>query len=162
MTGKNIIYFEQRFRVGWSDLDANAHMANSSYLDHASNARMHFFNQNGFTVSRFASERFGPVVVRDELVYRKELKLMDEFRVDLEVAGLSQDGVRFRVRNTFRNTTNEVSALVTSDGVWFDLQNRKPFPPPKDLDDLMRALPHTQDYVEIPQRASATEVRAWL
>ena len=51
---------------------------------------------------------------------------MDEFRVDLEVAGLSQDGVRFRVRNTFRNDADEISTIVTSDGVWFDLESRKP------------------------------------
>ena len=29
------IHFEQRFRVGWSDLDGNMHMGNTSYLDHA-------------------------------------------------------------------------------------------------------------------------------
>ena len=132
-------------------------MANSSYLDHASNTRMHFFGQNGFTVSRFASERFGPVVVRDELIYRKELRLMDEFRVDFEVAGLSQDSVRFRVRNTFRNSADEVSATVTSDGVWLDLQSRKTRPPPKELDHLMRALQQTHDFMEIAPRSSTTE-----
>jgi acyl-CoA thioester hydrolase len=120
---------------------------------------MHFFSQNGFTVSRFASERFGPVVIRDELVYRKELKLMEEFRVDLEVGGLSRDGVRFRVRNTFRNAAGEVSAIVTSDGVWFDLDSRKPRLPPQDLDNLMRALKHTQDFSEIATRSSMTVTR---
>jgi acyl-CoA thioester hydrolase len=77
------IKFEHPFRVGWSDLDGNAHMGNSSYLDYASNTRMLFFAKHGFTASRFASEKFGPVIVRDELVYRKELRLMDEFKVDL-------------------------------------------------------------------------------
>ena len=143
------IYFERRLQVGWSDLDANAHMANSSYLDHASNTRMLFFNQNGFTMSRFASEKFGPAIVRDELVYRKELRLMENFRVDFEAAGVSQDGMRFRVRNTFRNSANEISAVVTSDGVWFDLERRKPRIPPQDLDNLMRALQRANDFAEI-------------
>jgi len=130
-------------------------MANSSYLDHASNTRMLFFNQSGFTMSRFASEKFGPVIVRDELVYRKELRLMEDFRVDFEAAGLSQDGVRFRIRNTFRNSANEVSAVVTSDGVWFDLERRKPRIPPQDLHNLMRALQRTKDFVEIPPKNSS-------
>ncbi len=117
-------------------MDANAHMANSSYLDYATNTRTHFFSQNDFKVSRFASERIGPVVTRDELVCHKELRLLDEFRVDLEVAGLSQDGVRFRLRNIFRNVADEVSEFVTSDGVCFDLEKRKPRSPPKDLDNL--------------------------
>jgi hypothetical protein len=49
-------------------------------------------------------------MTHDELVYSKELRLMDEFAVNIEVAGLSGDGVRFRMRNTFRNTANEVAA----------------------------------------------------
>ncbi len=146
--------FEQRFRVGWSDLDANAHMGNSSYLDHASNTRMLFFALNGFTVARFASEKFGPVVVRDELVYRKELRLMDEFTVDFESAGASADGVQFRVRNTFRNAAREIAAVVTSEGVWFDLERRRPRASPVDLDSLMRMLQKSNDYSEIPPKNS--------
>ena len=148
-------HFEQRFRVGWSGLDANHHMGNTSYLDRAHDTRMLFFAQQGFTMSRFAAERFGPVVVRDELVYRKELRLLDEFTVDFELAGLSAEGVRFRVRNTFRNVANEVAAAVTSEGVWFDLEHRRPRVPPPDLDRLMRALRHTKDFTEIPSKNSS-------
>jgi acyl-CoA thioester hydrolase len=148
------IQFEHRFRVGWSDLDGNAHMGNSAYLDQVSNTRMLFFARHGFSIERFASEKFGPVVVRDELVYRKELRLMDEFTVDFESVGISNDGVRFRVRNTFRNNAGEVAASVTSEGVWFDLENRRPRNPPKDLDDLMRSLHRSLDFKEIPRRNS--------
>lgn len=143
------IQFEHIFRVAWSDLDGNAHMGNSSYLNYASDTRMLFFSQHGFTVSRFASEKFGPVVVRDELLYRKELRLLDEFKVDFEAVGLSQDGVRFRVRNTFRNSSNHVLAVVTSEGIWFDLELRRPREPPQDLNDLMRFLQRSKDYAEI-------------
>jgi acyl-CoA thioester hydrolase len=142
--------FEQRFHVSWGDLDGNAHMGNTSYLDRAADTRMHYFAQNGFTVKRFAAERFGPVVVRDELVYRKELRLLEEFKVDLELAGLSQDGVRFMLRNTFRNAANEIAATVTSEGVWFDLERRRPRPPPADLNGLMRALRRADDFSEHP------------
>ena len=146
--------FHQRFRVGWSHLDGNAHMGNTSYLGHASDTRMRFFAENGFTLARFASEKFGPVVVRDELIYRKELRLMDEFVVDFELVGISEDGVRFRVRNTFLNNSNEIVASVTSEGVWFDLEGRRPRAPPPDLDRLMRALQHARDYSEIPPKNS--------
>jgi acyl-CoA thioester hydrolase len=146
-------HFEQRFRVSWGDLDGNAHMANTSFLDHAADTRMHYFAQSGFTVERFAAEKFGPVVVRDELVYRKELRLLEEFTVDFELAGISADGVRFRVRNTFRNMANDVAATVTSEGVWFDLERRQPRAPPPDLDVLMRALRRGDDFAEILPKA---------
>jgi acyl-CoA thioester hydrolase len=144
--------FEQRFRVGWSDLDGNAHMGNSSYLGYAADTRMHYFTEHGFTLARFASEKFGPVMMRDELVYRRELRLMDEFAVDLELVGISDDGTRFKVRNTFRNASEDVAASVTSEGVWFDLEHRRPRIPPSDLDTLMRALWRAKDFAEIPAR----------
>jgi len=130
-------------------------MGNSSFLDHASNTRILFFAQHGFTVARFAAEKFGPVVVRDELVYRKELRLMDEFTVDFELAGISADGVRFRVRNTLRNAAKDVAATVTSEGVWFDLERRRPRAPPSDVDDLMRRLRRSSDFAEIPAKDSS-------
>jgi acyl-CoA thioester hydrolase len=144
--------FEHRFQVGWGDLDSNAHMANTSFLDRAADTRMLYFARSGFTVARFASERFGPVVVRDEVTYNKELRFLQEFTVDLEIAGLSGDGVRFRLRNTFRNTADEVAATVTSEGMWFDLEKRRPRAPPLDLDKLQRDLPRANDFVELPSK----------
>ena len=146
--------FVQRFRVGWSDLDGNVHMGATSFMDHAFNTRMLYFAQHGFTMARFAAEKFGPVLAHDDLVYRRELRLMDEFTVDLELVGISADGVRFRLRNTFWNSANEVAAIMTSDGVWFDLEHRRPRVPPKDIDDLMRALPRASDFAEIPSKPS--------
>ncbi len=145
-------YFEQRYHVGWSDLDGNAHMGNASYLGYASDTRIHYFAQHGFTLARFASERFGPVVVRDELVYRKELRLMDEFVVDFELVGLSEDGMRFKVRNNFRNVSGDVVASVTAEGVWFGLEHRRPLVPPSDLDALMRALRRAEDFADLPNK----------
>lgn len=139
-------HFEQHFSVLWSDLDGNAHMGNTSYLAYASNTRMLYFARHGFTLARFALEKFGPVVVRDELAYRKELRLADRFSVDFELVGISENGKGFKVRNTFRNASRDVIASVTSEGVWFDLEHRRPRIPPPDLDSLMRALQHASDF----------------
>ena len=146
-------HFEQRFRVGWSDQDGNAHMGSASYLGYASDTRMHYFTEHGFTMARFASEKFGPVVVRDELIYRRELRLMDDFAVDFELVGISENGIRFRVRNTFRTASEDVAASVTSEGVWFDLEHRRPRIPPSELDTLMRALVRAADFAVIPEKA---------
>jgi acyl-CoA thioester hydrolase len=127
-------------------------MANTAYLDRASDARALYLANSGFPAARFVTERMGPVVIRDELVYRKELRLHDEFVVDLLAAGLSVDGTRFRLENNFRNASNESVATVTSDGVWFDLDARRPRPPPKDLDAVMRQTPRGPTYVELPAR----------
>lgn len=143
--------FSRRFHVGWGDLDGNAHMANTAFLDHAADVRMAFFDAHGFGMPRFAQERLGPVIVRDELDYHKELRLLDEYTVDVEAAGLSPDGVRFRLHNTFR-TGDTMIARVTSEGLWFDLDKRRPRSPPTDLVAAMRGMSKSTDFAELVSR----------
>lgn len=148
----DVRYEPSRFVVGWGDLDGNNHFANVAILHRAADARLLFFAARGFPGSRFAEEKVGPVMLRDELVYRKELRLLEEFTVDLRLVGLSPDGVRFALENTFRNTSGEVTAIVTSEGVWLDLEKRKPRPPPPDLDAVQRQMPRGDLFKEIPAR----------
>ena len=144
--------FQRGFRVGWGDVDGNAHMGNRAFLDRSADTRILFFGEHGFHASRFVAERIGPVIVRDELVYRKELRLLDDFTVDLEALGLSSDGSRFELRNTFRTSSGEVAAVVTSEGVWFDLDKRKPRAPPSELDAVQRLVPRADGFREFPSR----------
>jgi acyl-CoA thioester hydrolase len=142
----------QRFAVGWGDLDGNNHMGNTAILDRAADTRFQYFALNGFPGERFAAERIGPVILRDELVYRKELRLLDQFTVDHKVVGLSSDGVRFAIENTFRDVHDEVTAIVTSEGLWFDLDERKPRSPPPELDAVQRRMPRAEQFRELPSR----------
>lgn len=144
--------FRASFQVGWGDLDGNGHMGNTAFLDRASDTRLRFFEAHGLTVARFAAERFGPVIARDELAYRRELRLLEPFTVDLEAIGLSADGVRFRLRNTFRTAAEEVAATVTSEGVWFGLDARRPRAPPPEVDAAQRRMPPGEGFVELPAR----------
>jgi acyl-CoA thioester hydrolase len=150
---ESIDRFRQSFRVGWGDLDGNHHMANRAFLDRAADTRVLFFAHHGFSVSRFAAERIGPVILRDELVYRKELRLLDEFTVDLEAFGLSSDGTRFDLGNTFRIGEDVVAAVVRSEGLWFDLDKRRPRAPPPELDAVERKMPRGEGFRELPLRS---------
>ena len=142
-----------RFKVRWGDLDANNHMANVAFLSRATDTRCEYFDRWGFPVSRFAVERIGPVVLREEIIYRKELRLQDEFTVDLRVTGISSDGIRFSLQHTFRDASGQVVAVVTSEGLWFDIDSRRPRAPPPDLDAAQRALPRADSYIELPARS---------
>jgi acyl-CoA thioester hydrolase len=144
--------FEQRFRVGWGDVDGNAHMSNAAFLHRAADTRFAFFASHGFAGDRFAANRLGPVIAKDQLVYRRELRLMEEYTVNLELVGLSSDGIRFHLRNTFRTDAGDLAAVVDSEGVWFDLDARRPRAPPGDLDALQRTAPRASDFGEIPSR----------
>lgn len=141
--------FEKVFHARWGDMDFNAHMRNTAYLDVAGDVRMMYFAEHGFAMREFERRKLGPVILRDELEYFRELRLLETFRVDLVLAGLSADESRFRFRNTFSRDDGKPVARVTSLGGWLDLTTRKLAPPPEDLATLIRELPRSDDFAAI-------------
>jgi len=141
--------FERWFTAGWGQMDSNAHLANTAYLDLAADTRMMYFAEQGFPMAQFARLRLGPVVRRDDIEYFREVRLLERVRVDLVLDGLSADAARFRLGNTFFREDGEVAARVVSAGGWLDLAARKLTPPPDTLAAALRALPRSTSYADI-------------
>ena len=142
--------YSKRLIAGWGDMDFNAHMRNTAYLDKSADVRMMYFAENGFPAKEFARLRIGPVVMKDEIEYFKEINLLEELDVALTIAGLSQDGSRFRFRNEFHRMSGQLAARVSSTGGWLDLAGRKLIVPPDDLLAALRALPRSPDFEDLP------------
>ena len=142
--------FERTFFAGWGDMDFNSHMRNTAYLDKSADLRMIYFNENGFPMPEFYRLRVGPVILRDELEYYREIGLMEQMRVTLEVAELATDGSRFLLQNTFYRADGKLAARVRSKGGWLDLRARKLVVPPEALLVAMRNTPRTEDFKEVP------------
>ncbi len=142
--------FSRTFHVRWGDMDFNAHMRNTAYLDTAVDVRLMYFAENGFPSSEFERLRLGPVVRRDELEYYREFHLLDPVTITLELAGISPDGSRFRLRNDFLRQDGTLAARLTSTGGWLDLAQRRLVVPPAAIADLLKALPRTGDFEEMP------------
>ena len=142
--------FERKLTAGWGDMDLNSHMRNTAYLDKSADVRMMFFSENGFPMAEFHRLRMGPVILRDELDYFREIGLLEELRVTLEVAELSADGSRFLMQNTFYRQDGKLVARVRSKGGWLDLNARKLVAPPDRLLTAMRRAPRSEDFQEVP------------
>ena len=140
--------FTRSFQAGWGDMDFNAHMRNTAFLDRAADTRMMYFASCGFSMSEFAKRRIGPVVLKDEIEYYREVHLLETIDVTLELAGLSADGSRFKLRNAILRDGRPM-ALVVSTGGWLDLSVRKFAPPTEELTAALRALQRSADYAEI-------------
>ena len=136
--------------AGWADMDFNSHMKNTAYLDKAADVRMMFFAENGFPAQEFTRLKVGPVIMKDEVEYRMEVGLLQEIRVTLALAGLSEDGSRFLLRNEILHPGGKLCAKVTSAGGWLDLDARKLVAPPPALLAAMNSLDRTEDFAALP------------
>ena len=142
--------FSRVFPVGWADMDSNAHMRNTAYLDRSADVRMMYFEAHGFPIGEFERLRIGPVVRRDELEYYREMRLLEKVTVSLKLAGMSPDGARFRLRNEFFREDGRMVARVTSIGGWLDLNQRKLTTPPPKVAELFGSLERTDDFEDLP------------
>lgn len=145
--------YEKLLYAGWGEMDFNSHMKNTAFLDKSADVRMLFFAENGFPMSEFARLKIGPVILKDEVEYFKEVGLLQEIRVTLAIAGLAEDGSRFLMRNEILRTDGKLCAKVTSSGGWLDLAARKLVLPPDALLAALRSLPQTADFAVLPSLA---------
>lgn len=108
--------FEKRLVAGRGDIVFNSHLRNTAFLDKSADVRMMFSSENGFPSDEFIRRKIGPVILKDEVEYIKEIRLLEELRVTLAIAGAAEDGSRFLMRNGFWRADGKRAAKVTSAG----------------------------------------------
>ena len=142
--------YSRTLLAGWADMDFNSHMRNTAFLDKSADVRVMYFADFGFPAQEFSRLRLGPVVMKDEVEYRKEVSLLQEITVTLAIAGHSEDGSRFILRNEICRLDGTLCARVTSSGGWLDLTARKLVSPPEALLTAMKSLQKTSDFMVLP------------
>ena len=141
--------------AGWADMDFNSHMRNTAYLDKAADVRQMFLMEHGFPVEEFLRLRIGPVIMKDEVEYFREVGLQQQITVNYALAGQSPDGSRFLLRHEIFRQDGKLSARVTSAGGWLDLTERKLIVPPPALLTAMQSLEKTDDFSILPSSIKA-------
>jgi acyl-CoA thioester hydrolase len=119
--------------VRWADLDPNFHLRHSVYYDYGATARIDFLQQHGITPAFMQQHAFGPVIFREECLFKKEIRPEDKITIDLNLQSASPDYARWSIRHTIFKNINIVSAVITVDGAWIDVVKRKLTIPPAEV-----------------------------
>lgn len=144
--------FSRTFTVRWADCDVNGHMRNTAYSEYGIDVRMAFLSDHGYPFERFAELGIGPVLLREEIDYVRELKLGEAVTVDLRALGLSPDGVRFRFQHDFTKANGKPAARIVLEGGWMDMRHRRLTPPPEALVHAFERLPRAEGWAELAAR----------
>ena len=142
---------EIHIRSRWGEIDSTGHMRNVAYLDISANSRMEFFNSNGYTLTEFFGAGLGPVVLKDEIEYKREVRLGEDLTVTNELAGMSEDSTRFIFRNQFIKANGKLACKISSLVAFFDIATRKTIAPPENLMRAILSLPRSEDFGTITQ-----------
>lgn len=125
--------FLKSLELRWADLDPNFHLRHSVYYDFGATARIEFLAQNSITVAFMQQHYFGPVILREECVFKKEIRLSDTITIDLTLKQSTPDFSRWTIQHTIYKNTDTVSAILTIDGAWIDTVKRKLTLPPVEV-----------------------------
>ena len=138
--------YKKQFEIRWSDIDANRHLANSAYVNFMSHTRVAFFEDHGFSLNDLAKFDISPVIFHEHIYYFKEAFLGTPITVSLEVSGLSEDGMFFKIVHNIYDDKGKNLAHSDLLGAWINLKTRKLTALPEDFLNEMNSFPKTADF----------------
>jgi len=138
--------------IRWADLDPNFHLRHSVYYDFGAQIRMAFLSENGLTAQFMQANHFGPVLFREECVFRREIRYGDAITINVELLQLRRDYARFSFRHEIKRLDETLCAILTVDGAWMDTAARKLIVPPGLSINLLNAMPKADifTWTELP------------
>ena len=133
----------------WSDIDANRHLRHSVYYDFAASMRLNILISQGLTTSRLDQMHIGPILFREEAIFKREVLLEDKLTIDAQVTRCTEDFARLSIRHQIKKEDGTVAAIINVDVAWIDLQKRKLAVPPESVRHLFEEWPKSTDFEPI-------------
>jgi acyl-CoA thioester hydrolase len=142
--------FSKQLSLRWSDLDPNFHMRHSAYYDFGAQHRIEILENLGMTMKVLQMNNFGPILFREECVFRKEIKLSDAISIHTKVSKMKPDASRWSIVHEFKNEENLLCATITVDGAWMDTKLRKiANPTPEIAMHALSTFPKSDDFIQL-------------
>ncbi len=133
-------------QIRWADLDPNFHLRHSVYYDWAAMCRMEYLTTHGLTPALMSKLHFGPIVFREEAIFRKEVKYGDEVIINLKLIKGRRDYSRWTIMHEIKKSDDTLCALVTIDGAWLNVAERKLFIPPNEVVAIFQNMPLGENF----------------
>jgi acyl-CoA thioester hydrolase len=138
--------FVINIQIRWSDLDPNIHLRHSVYYDWGAICRIEFLGKHGLGTDRMKELQIGPILFREECVFKREIQLGDIVTIDLELLAARRDYSRWTFRHTVVKNNETVAAILTLDGAWLDIAKRKLAIPPGEINATFSQMPLAKDF----------------
>lgn len=133
--------FIKEIQLRWSDLDPNFHLRHSVYYDWGAFSRIEFLNEFGLTARVMQHLHFGPILFREECVFKKEIRQGDKITVDLSLTKAKRNYSRWSIQHVIVKNGDIISAILTVDGAWINTIERKLAVPPPEVEKVFSQMP---------------------
>jgi acyl-CoA thioester hydrolase len=143
-------------QIRWSDIDANKHLRHSVYYDFGAYCRISLFTEIGITLEKLTAISIGPVILREEAIFRREIIFGDSISITTELAKATADFARWSFRHVITKQDGTLATTMNIDGAWIDTVKRKLAIPPVGLHAYFEKIPRAVDFEMVaPVRKTA-------
>ncbi|MBN8835877.1 MAG: thioesterase family protein [Sphingobacteriia bacterium] len=139
--------YSKQVEIRWSDLDPNFHLRHSVYYDWGAYVRMCFLTEHGLTPAVMMQHHFGPIIFREEAIFKREIHFGDAVEVKLFLASCKKDLSRWSMKHEIIKNSTTLSAIIHLDGAWMDTHIRKLAIPPQNFIEVFQQIPKSEDFV---------------
>jgi acyl-CoA thioester hydrolase len=139
-------FFSQTVQIRWADIDANRHLRHSVYYDYGASMRMNALTAKGLSMKKLEELGVGPILFREEAVFRREIMFEDTITIDVQVVKCREDFSRWSLRHHFTKSDGTLAAIINIDGAWIDLQRRKLTVPDPFIIEVFKSFPRADDF----------------
>lgn len=144
--------YEIPVQIRRADIDQNRHVRHSAYYDYGATVRLQFLTEHGLTTEKLEELKVGPVLFREEAVFRREINARDKVRINVEVLQATADFSRWSLRHRIIKGEDTLAAVLQVDGAWFDLMKRKLTVPDEFVQNVFRAFPVADEFQLISEK----------
>jgi acyl-CoA thioester hydrolase len=142
--------FTNELSLRWSDLDPNFHVRHSVYYDFGAQQRVEILEKFGLTIKVMQENHLGPILFKEECVFRKELRYGQRIFITTKIGKLNEDASRWTIVHELTNEKQEVCAVISVDVAWMDTKIRKlAYPTPKIISEMMNTMPKSDDFINL-------------
>lgn len=134
-------------QVRWSDIDQNRHLRHSAYYDFGATARIALFSEQGLPNSKLEEYHIGPILFREEAIFKKEIKFEDKITIDLQLTKALPDFSRWSLRHQLYKEGNVLAAIINMDGAWIDTVKRKLAIPDPFIQKIFEDFPRAEEFL---------------
>lgn len=142
-------------QIRWADIDQNRHLRHSVYYDYCAMVRMTALNAHGLTTQKLEEFKMGPILFREEALFKREIKLEDKIFADVQVLKATADFSRWSIRHRITKDDGTLAAVVQVDGAWIDLVKRKLAAPNEFIQSVFKTFPISTDFEALPDKKPA-------
>lgn len=136
----------KKVEIRWSDLDPNYHLRHSVYYDWGAFCRLSFFNDIGLTPQFLIQLKMGLVIFREEAIFKREIVFNDTVEINLELTKCRKDFSRWSVQHSIIKNNTTVAAILSIDGAWLNIVERKLTIPPMEFAKGFDEIPKVQNF----------------